>query len=142
MTPADARNLLRGGKSRLITLLRGLYRGSGEDGIAELRYEGTLRVVPETTQDLIAGVRGDHRLRDAEAFWQATLDSLLAHIAILDEHGTIIAVNAAWRRFADSEGGDSDCIGSNYMSVCDAASEPIATVVGSGLRAMLAGEPV
>jgi hypothetical protein len=64
--------------------------------------------VPETTQEAGARVDVEDRLREAGAFWQATLDSLLAHIAILDEYGTIIALNAAWRRFAESEGGDSD----------------------------------
>ncbi len=38
----------------------------------------------------------DDPLRAAGEFWQATLDSLAANIAILDEHGDIIAVNAAW----------------------------------------------
>jgi PAS domain S-box-containing protein len=96
--------------------------------------------VREAAQDLSVGVRADDRLRDADAFWEATLDSLLAHIAILDEHGTIIAVNAAWRRFAKSEGGDSDYVGSNYISVCDAANDPVATVVATGLRGILSGE--
>ena len=67
------------------------------------------------------------------------MDSLLAHIAILDEHGTIIAVNAAWRRFAKSEGGDSDYIGSNYIAVCLAATDPVAAVVARGIGAILAG---
>jgi PAS domain-containing protein len=91
------------------------------------------------TQDITARVRADDRLREAGAFWQATLDSLLAHIAILDERGMIVAVNAAWRRFAKSEGGDSDCIGSNYIEVCLAAADPLATVVARGLGEILAG---
>jgi two-component system, NarL family, sensor kinase len=33
-------------------------------------------------------------------FLQNTLDSLTAHIAILDEAGGIVEVNDAWRRFA------------------------------------------
>jgi two-component system cell cycle sensor histidine kinase/response regulator CckA len=74
--------------------------------------------VREATHDVTGRVRAEGRLREAEAFWQATLDSLVAHIAILDEHGTIIAVNAAWRSFAQREGGDSDYIGSNYIAVC------------------------
>jgi PAS domain S-box-containing protein len=95
--------------------------------------------VRETTHDLTGRVRAEGRLREAEAFWQATLDSLAAHIAILDDHGTIIAVNAAWRRFAESEGGESDCVGGNYIAVCEAATDPVATVVATGLDEMLAG---
>jgi len=96
-------------------------------------------LVRGTTQDVTARVHAEDRLRDAGLSSQATLDSLLAHIAILDEHGTIIAVNAAWRRFAKREGGDSDCIGSNYIEVCLAATDPLATVVARGLGEILAG---
>jgi PAS domain S-box-containing protein len=81
----------------------------------------------------------DDRLSQAEAFWQGTLDSLSSHVAILDEHGTIIAVNAAWRRFASSAGGDSDYIGRNYIAVCRAATDPVAAVVARGLGEILAG---
>jgi PAS domain S-box-containing protein len=95
--------------------------------------------MPETTQEVTARVHVEDRLREAEAFWQGTLDSLSSHVAILDEHGTIIAVNAAWRRFARSEGGDSDYIGRNYIAVCRAATDPLATVVACGLGEILAG---
>jgi PAS domain S-box-containing protein len=81
----------------------------------------------------------EDRLRQAEAFWQGTLDSLAAHIAILDEHGTIIAVNTAWRRFATSEGGDSDYVGANYIAVCQAATDPLGSVVARGLGEILTG---
>jgi PAS domain S-box-containing protein len=100
---------------------------------------GELTVVLETTQDLTARVRTELRLREADAFWQGTLDSLSSHVAILDEHGSIIAVNAAWRRFAQSEGGDSDCIGRNYIAVCRATADPLAAVVARGLGEILAG---
>jgi PAS domain S-box-containing protein len=102
-------------------------------------HRGKLTLVRGTTQDVTARVRADDRLREAERFWQATLDSLTAHIAILDEHGTIIAVNAAWRRFAESEGGESDYIGSNYITVCQAATDPLGMVVAQGLGEILAG---
>jgi len=95
--------------------------------------------VPDTAQQVTARVHAEDRLREAEAFWQGTLDSLSSHIAILDEHGTIIAVNAAWRSFAQSEGGDSDYIGSNYIAVCQAAADALATVVARGLGEILAG---
>ena len=93
----------------------------------------------EMTHDATGRIRAEGRLREAEAFWQATLDSLLARIAILDERGTIIAVNAAWRRFAESEGEDSDCVGSSYIATWLAASDPLATVVARGLGEILVG---
>jgi PAS domain S-box-containing protein len=95
--------------------------------------------VRDATHDVVGRVHIDDRLREAEAFWQGTLDSLSSNIAILDKHGTIIAVNAAWRRFAKSEGGESDYIGRNYIAVCEAAADPLATVVARGLGEILAG---
>lgn len=77
---------------------------------------------------------------EAGAFWQAALDSLTDHIAILDENGAIVAVNAAWRRFARSEGGRSDYVEDNYLTVCEAATAPLAKRVASGLREILAGQ--
>ena len=39
-------------------------------------------------------------LQASRQFIQSSLDALSAHIAILDGSGTILAVNASWRRFA------------------------------------------
>jgi PAS domain S-box-containing protein len=81
---------------------------------------------------------------DAASFVQAALDALSAHVAILDEDGSIIAVNAAWRSFADSNGYTHEQygIGINYLQVCDAASNrkaDDAAQVATGIRAILAG---
>jgi PAS domain S-box-containing protein len=60
------------------------------------------------------------RLRD---FLVSTLNALSAHIAVLDAEGTIVAVNEAWRRFADENqlGWPNYGVGRNYLAVCDAA---------------------
>ena len=76
---------------------------------------------------------------------QATIDSLPAHLAILDENGTIISVNSAWRRFADFNDfrGDDYGLGANYLGVCARAtgsSADEAPLVLQGLREVLAGE--
>ncbi len=65
----------------------------------------------------------DH-LRVSEQFALATLDALPEHIAILDDAGVILAVNAAWCRFAVANGAREDAvgIGQNYASVCAAAA--------------------
>ena len=73
-------------------------------------------------------------------FTQATFDSLAAHVAVLDERGEIVAVNASWRAFADREGGGSDFVGSNYIEVCDAARDPQASTVAQGLRELLTND--
>ena len=55
---------------------------------------------------------------ETEALLRSTLDSLSAHVAVLDATGTIIAVNKAWRLFAKQSGyvGDDDGVGTNYLA--------------------------
>lgn len=86
-------------------------------------------------------------LAQSQRFLQRTLDALADHIAILDEHGMVIAVNQAWRSFATSNGTlDSDFgLGANYLVVCEAATGDCASevhTVADGIRAILAGERV
>lgn len=83
-------------------------------------------------------------LADWERFARSTVDALLSHMAILDETGTILAVNRAWREFAMANGGGSSAfaVGSNYLSVCDGACGDCATeaaAVAAGLRGVLEG---
>jgi PAS domain S-box-containing protein len=54
---------------------------------------------------------------------RATIDSLSARVAVVNERGVIVAVNASWREFAESNGAQSDFVGVNYLEVCDAAGE-------------------
>ncbi len=61
-----------------------------------------------------------HETHVSDEFFQRTLDSLLAHIAILTEDGTIVAVNSAWNEFARSNQLDHRHWGpgANYLEVC------------------------
>jgi PAS domain-containing protein len=63
-------------------------------------------------------------LMEATRFLQSTLDALSAHIAILDEHGAIIAVNRAWNRFAGDNDftGEARGVGDNYLQICESAT--------------------
>ena len=75
---------------------------------------------------------------------QQTLDSLSAHIAILDESGEIIAVNEMWGAFAEANGGDPGKVaeGANYLRVCESATGSHAEEAASfaeGIRDVLAG---
>ncbi len=72
-------------------------------------------------QQLLAENRA---LRETQQLLQSTLDALTLHIAILDQSGTIIGVNAAWRRFAAANGYNdaSYGVGTNYLALCEAAS--------------------
>jgi signal transduction histidine kinase len=76
---------------------------------------------------------------------QSTLDALTSHIAILDEHGTILGVNAPWNRFAVENDYRSERhgVGENYLKICESAvgnfSEG-ASAVASGIREVMAGQ--
>src|SRR5918998_3718196 len=75
---------------------------------------------------------------------QQTLDSLSAHIAIIDESGTIVAVNKAWRHFAQASGvaGQDYAEGVNYLRVCDSAAGEYseeAAPFAEGIRSVLSG---
>jgi two-component sensor histidine kinase len=80
-----------------------------------------------------------------ESFEAKVINSLNAHIAILDGQGQIVAVNASWERFAklnDARGNFS--VGANYLSVCDSV-EPgecsdDAKRMASGIRSVIFGE--
>jgi transcriptional regulator with PAS, ATPase and Fis domain len=50
-------------------------------------------------------------------FFQGTLDSLVAHIAVLDAEGEIIMTNRAWARFAAENGADARADRQNYLAV-------------------------
>jgi two-component system cell cycle sensor histidine kinase/response regulator CckA len=75
---------------------------------------------------------------------QATLDALPAHVAVLDETGTITAVNAPWARFARANGADPAAVGVgvDYLAACTAAegeSGRDALAVARAIRRLAAG---
>lgn len=76
----------------------------------------------------------------------AILDALTANVALVDSTGTIVAANAAWKRFAT----DNQCrdrahyLGTNYFAVCDDAvrrnGDATAAAALRGIRAVLQSE--
>jgi len=100
-----------------------------------------------TFRDISEHKRMETALRQSTRFLRSTLDAISAHIAILDEHGTIIEVNAAWKHFASENHfmGSGFGVGNNYLQVCDAATGKFsqeAPAVASGIRAIIAGQCV
>jgi phosphoserine phosphatase RsbU/P len=80
--------------------------------------------------------------KDAERF-QDVLDSLDPHIALLDRSGVIVAVNAAWERFAAQNGvahAHQYGVGMNYLDVCDVGNgDEHARAARQGVLDILAG---
>lgn len=75
---------------------------------------------------------------------RTVLDSLSAHIAIVDKNGVILDTNRAWREFAVRSGMPKgyDSIGDNYLKICDAADEKEnanARAVSAGIRDVIEG---
>ena len=94
-------------------------------------------------RDITERQRGEQSIRESQRFLQLTLDALSSHVAILDEKGEIVAVNAAWHRFAAANGGNPVAcgVGSNYLEVCRrAASESAdASFAAKGIQQAIAG---
>ena len=96
-------------------------------------------------RDITAQKQAEDMLDESRRLLQGTLDALTAHIAILDETGVIIAVNAAWRRFADENDlcDPTYGIGTSYLTVCEAVTgqdAKQAAAVASSIRQILDGE--
>jgi EAL domain-containing protein (putative c-di-GMP-specific phosphodiesterase class I) len=82
----------------------------------------------------------DQEIVQSPDFFRATLDSLVAHIAVLDAEGEIIMTNRAWARFAIDNGATARACEQNYLAVSDAATEEETAVEASaGLRAIISG---
>ena len=76
---------------------------------------------------------------------RTVLNSLSAHIAVLDENGWILETNRAWQNFARVNDYQVRPEGQriNYLQVCEAASGDSAErsrEVAAGIRAVIAGE--
>ncbi len=85
------------------------------------------------------------RFTFSEDFARTVLDSLSAHISILDQEGTIVETNLAWRQFAVDSGlpEEYDGKGDNYLEICDATigeDADDAKQVAEGIRAVIAKE--
>ncbi len=95
--------------------------------------------------DVTEARRAEEELRRSEEFIRAVLDALSVQVAILDEHGAILATNRAWREFGETQGlsGNAAMIGVNYLEVCrlaDPVLAPEARDAAEGIGAVLAGE--
>lgn len=65
-------------------------------------------------------------MQEVEELKDSILDSLAAHVAVLDSKGYIIAVNSAWRNFCaenSQEGKRANAgLGENYLKICESAN--------------------
>lgn len=76
----------------------------------------------------------------ASGFLQAIINSVQAHMAVLDERGTIIATNKAWDDFGDRNGLVLPASGTfNYLEVCEHSDDPVAVSAAAEIRSVIEG---
>jgi len=83
-------------------------------------------------------------LRESQRFLSAVLGALPTRIAVVDERGTVLAVNTAWERYSGPDlVSHTVGLGSNYLAACDAAAREgseEAAQVAAAIRQVLARE--
>lgn len=81
--------------------------------------------------------------RSSDQLRQTVLDALPAQVAVLDGRGRLIAVNEAWRRFAQENGASAELqagVGCDYLSACRNArggEADSAREIADGIQAVL-----
>jgi hypothetical protein len=102
-----------------------------------------------TTEGIVEAAKEDYRqlllrLR-ARQEQDLSLDELPEHTAIVDSSGVIVAVNKAWKRFAEDNGAELSKVseGANYLDVCERSTgeqSQCAQSFGEGLRSVLSSQ--
>ncbi len=108
----------------------------------ERRHEQELERVNEDLERRVA--KRTKELEESERFNRSTLDSLSAHLAVLDATGKIVATNLAWKKFAGSNGTAWRAVSeeTNYLAVCDqaaASGDADAAATAQAIRQAIAG---
>jgi PAS domain S-box-containing protein len=106
--------------------------------------QGPCSAIGGISIDMTRHRRIEEALREAHSFTRSILDSLAEHIVVLDEQGTIVTANKAWKEFAAQNpllsfhGGE----GTNYLAMCDtfaANGSAEAATFAQEIRDILAG---
>jgi excisionase family DNA binding protein len=127
------------------------YFGVGQMTVYRWCKEGRLRCIKlgkhwrirrEALEDFL---RQHERPATLSGELSSLLNTLSTHVAIIEGTGDVVAVNEAWRAFAESNGAVLSKVteGTNYLSVCDSArgdQSEYATAFAEGIRSVLSGE--
>jgi signal transduction histidine kinase/CHASE3 domain sensor protein len=104
--------------------------------------QGLEKRVEERTVEL---EKANRNLRVSELFSRSVIDSLSAHIAVLDKEGRIIMVNNAWENFAEANAGIEQLgkmsVGQNYLTACESENpDENMRQIAESMRAILSGK--
>ena len=147
------------------TSLKAQCRARGADGewrcfesSAEPRFtaDGEFLGHVGMSSDITGRKHHEKAVRESQELALAVIDALASHVCVLDESGSIIAVNQAWKEFAkanrgvdtnelrlQSADGDGYGEGVNYLALCDRAvgvDAAGAAEFAHGIRGVLRGE--
>lgn len=92
-----------------------------EAGAYDYILKDRMHRLPKAAQNTVEKNSAERQLRESEAFNRGILSSLSSQIAVIDQSGTLMAVNRAWDDFAGGNGKTSlerVPTGSNYFEVC------------------------
>ncbi|HRH41558.1 MAG TPA: CHASE3 domain-containing protein, partial [Pyrinomonadaceae bacterium] len=130
------------GLANLAIFLETVKRTKAEKELKETNKNLETRVEERTLQ--LSAV--NQELEKNSDFVRATLDSLSAHIAVVDRTGKILVVNEQWEKFSNMNEGNSidrnTGVGENYLEVCRQAGkkDKIAANVFNNLSKILEGK--
>jgi PAS domain S-box-containing protein len=103
-----------------------------------VRLQGQIIGIGAVVEDATERKRAEQALRDNKQLLHSVLNSLTAHIAVIDQTGVIVAVNHAWERFALENGAPSGSKSSAGVNYLDVVRHSCATAV-AGADAVLTG---
>lgn len=111
------------------------------------KHTGKIREIQASSRDITERIESEREIHEAYRFAQNTVNSLQAALAIVDQEGTIIAVNDAWKEFVRLLFADPEhiTVGRNYFTTWeieryDEATQVIAHQFFDGLQNVLNGE--
>lgn len=92
-------------------------------GQPQFNGEGATKHFIGHCRDITESKAAENIIRSNELFTRSILDSLPAHIAVIDKSGVIVSVNRAWEKFASENCIEEKLsltgIGQNYLAVCE-----------------------
>jgi excisionase family DNA binding protein len=119
-----------------------VYRWCKEGRLQGIKLGKYWRIRREALEDFL---KQHERPAKPSGELHSFLNTLPAHIAIVDSSGTIVAVNQAWRDFAASNGAIVSKVveGTNYFKVCDSATgdqSEYAAAFAEGIHSVFSGQ--
>jgi PAS domain S-box-containing protein len=105
---------------------------------------GMVRGAVACVLDVTEQKKAQQAVRESQRILRGSLDALRSHIAVLDETGRILELNAAWKRFADENNfvGDNYGLGSDYLEMSERSEDTCGEgkIIAQGIRDVISGK--